>query len=147
MPTVQDLIAEVRARFDSNHFSTFLGLELLSADSGRILLSLPVKEQHMQNVGFVHGGILATMADVAMGFAAVSVTDPSNHILTGELKISYLNPGIGPILFVEGFSIKAGKKLVFTESEIYRSTESGTRILVAKASATMVVVSKKDVGQ
>lgn len=139
-PSVQ----KVYERFSANHFSRYLGLELLAASEEEVLVGLPVREDHLQNVGFVHGGVLATLADVAMGFAAVARTSPDNHVLTGDLRVSYLNPGTGPYLYVRGYAVKAGRKLVFTEGEVYRE-EQGVRTLICKASATMVVVAKEDV--
>lgn len=139
-PSVQ----KVYERFSANHFSRYLGLELLAASEEEVLVGLPVREDHLQNVGFVHGGVLATLADVAMGFAAVARTSPENHVLTGDLRVSYLNPGLGPYLYVRGYAVKAGRRLVFTEAEVYRE-EDGIRTLICKASATMVVVAKEDV--
>jgi len=139
-PSVQ----KVYERFSANHFSRYLGLELLAASEEEVLVGLPVREDHLQNVGFVHGGVLATLADVAMGFAAVARTSTDNHVLTGDLRVSYLNPGTGPYLYVRGYAVKAGRRLVFTEGEVYRE-EQGVRTLICKASATMVVVAKEDV--
>lgn len=139
-PSVQ----KVYERFSANHFSRYLGLELISASEEEVVVGLPVREDHLQNVGFVHGGVLATLADVAMGFAAVARTSPDNHVLTGDLRVSYLNPGLGPYLYVRGYAVKAGRRLVFTEGEVYREVE-GVKTLVCRASATMVVVAKEDV--
>jgi uncharacterized protein (TIGR00369 family) len=132
---------DIARSFAANHFSRFLGLELVSVTEDGVTICLPVQEHHLQNAGFVHGGVLATMADVAMGFAAVTHTPKGNLVLTGDLRISYLNPGLGPHIYARGYSIKTGRKIVFTEAEIYRE-ENGKRIEVCKASATMVVVEK-----
>ena len=141
---VSQIIEEVYARFGANHFSRHLGLELISASEEEVVIGLPVQEQHLQNVGFVHGGILATLADVAMGFAAVARTRVDQHVLTGDLRVSYLNPGTGPYIYARGYALKAGRRLVFTEAEIYREAD-GERVLICKASGTMVVVDKADV--
>ena len=131
-------------RFGQNHFSHTLGVQILHANEGRCLIKLPVQPGHKQNLGFVHGGILATLADIAMGFAASSLQDDDHHVLTGELKISYLNPGIGDEIYAEGITLKAGRKIVFVEAEVFTLTGE-TRKLVAKASSSMVVIDRRDV--
>jgi uncharacterized protein (TIGR00369 family) len=140
----QRSIKEVYNRFKANHFSRFLGLELLEVSEMEVLVGLAVQEHHLQNLGFVHGGLLATLADVAMGFAAVACTKPEQHVLTGDLRISYMNPGLGPYIFVRGYTLKVGRRLVFTEAEIYRESEA-TRTEICKASATMVVIDSHDI--
>lgn len=134
-------------RFGKNHFSRMLGLELISANDGNCEISLRIKPEHLQNAGFVHGGILATIADVAMGFAASSAVPENHHVLTGELKISYLNPAVQPVILAKGFTIKAGRKIVFVEAEIYGLAEGGGGKLVAKASSSMVVVSPEEIAR
>jgi uncharacterized protein (TIGR00369 family) len=132
-------IEQVHVRFLANQFSRFLGIELISVSETEVVIGLPIKDEHKQNAGFVHGGVLATLADVAMGFAAVAAAPVTHHVLTGDLRIAYLNPGIGTYLFARGYAIKAGRKIVFTEAEIYR-TAGDEKIPVCKASATMVLV-------
>ena len=134
----------VAARFGQNHFSQTLGVQILHAEGGNCLIKLPVQPGHRQNLGFVHGGILATLADIAMGFAASSLQDEHHHVLTGELKISYLNPTLGEEIFAEGTTLKAGRKIVFTEAEVF-TLAGDVRKLVAKASSSMVVVSRAEV--
>jgi acyl-coenzyme A thioesterase PaaI-like protein len=65
---------------------------------------------------------------------------PANqHIVTADLKISYLNPGVGTALFAKGWVLKAGRRLNFCEAEIF-SIQGEERTLIAKASATMATL-------
>jgi uncharacterized protein (TIGR00369 family) len=136
--SLEPQLAEIRKRFQENAFSQLLETELLLVSPEEIQIGLLLQPKHLQNVGFAHGGLLATMADVVMGFAAVAKSRDGQHVLTADLRISYLNPGIGPYIWARGFAIKAGRRLVFTEAEIFNSLEKPVRI--AKASATMAIV-------
>jgi len=135
--TITPLIAE---RFAANLFSSHLGIELLHCTNGVAICQLPIVPSLLQNVQFVHGGVLATLADVAMGFAASSAVGEGQHVLTGDLRISYLNPATGPVLVAEGKAIKTGRKIIFTEASIWQG-----ETLIARASASMVVVPAADV--
>ncbi|MBL3656204.1 PaaI family thioesterase [Fulvivirga sediminis] len=100
---------------------------------------LPLEEVHLQQKGVVHGGVIATLADSTMGFAAYTLLADDQHVVTGELKVSYLNPGIGDRLWVKGWVLKQGKKVNFCESEVY-AYNGEERKLIAKASATMITI-------
>lgn len=73
-------------------FSARLGTELVSFTAGRAELALPIREDMRQQHGFVHGGVLAYLADNALTFAAGSLLGDS---LTIEFKINYLRPAVG----------------------------------------------------
>ena len=134
-------LAEIEKRFNQNAFSQLIGFDLLLVSEEEIRVGLALQPNHLQNVGFAHGGVLATLADVVMGFAAVAKSRAGQHVLTADLRISYLNPGTGPYIWARGFAIKAGRRMVFTEAEIYNSQESP--LLIAKASATMAIVEQE----
>jgi uncharacterized protein (TIGR00369 family) len=140
---LQNRLDLVRERFKTNAFSQLLGFELESLTKDEVRVGLDLLPHHLQNAGFAHGGVLATLADVVMGFAAVAKTTQGHHVLTADLRISYLHPGVGPRIWARGYALKAGRKMVFTEAEIYQETD-GAPLLVCKASATMAVVPEAD---
>lgn len=112
-----------------------IGADLTSIAPGRITVGLPLAQQHQQQRGFAHGGLVATLADLAMGFAAVTLVPDKYGVVTAELKISYLHPGVGQQLKTVGWVLKAGRRLHFCEAEVWCD-----ELLIAKASATMAVV-------
>jgi uncharacterized protein (TIGR00369 family) len=144
MTTPYSIHPDILLKYKHNQFSHTLGLQLLHAFGGECLVSMPVSDMHLQNVGFVHGGVIATLADVAMGLGASSALTVGMHVLTGDLKISYLNPATLPTLFAVGQMIKQGRTLIFMEGEVYAEGESG-KVIIARASATMVIVSREDI--
>ncbi|WP_317132047.1 PaaI family thioesterase [Rufibacter hautae] len=117
-----------------------LGFEIKTIEIGLIEGTLPLEEKHKQHKGFAHGGVIATIADVVMGFAAVTLVPAQQHVVTSNLNISYLNPGVGTALFARGWVLKQGRRLNFCEAEIFSIDGSGQKNLVAKASATMAIL-------
>jgi uncharacterized protein (TIGR00369 family) len=69
-----------------NHF----GFQLVKAERGRALFRMPVLELHKQIHRVVHGGVLASLADTAGGFAAFLAAPPGSRVVTIELKINFL---------------------------------------------------------
>ncbi|MGE5595366.1 MAG: PaaI family thioesterase [Hyphomicrobiales bacterium] len=75
--------------------------------------------------GSVHGGLLATMVDIAMLEALFKVTRPGDRPAgTADLNITYLRPAHGKRIYAEATVIKKGRSLAMTEVSIL--DEDGT---------------------
>jgi uncharacterized protein (TIGR00369 family) len=70
-------------------FSVMLGAEMDAFETGTVQLSLPFSAKLIQQHGFLHGGVIAYLADNALTFAGGSVLGDS---VTAEFKINYLRP-------------------------------------------------------
>lgn len=134
-----DFKTDIEDKLTRQHFMKLMNLELSKIEEGEVEAILKIEDTHKQQKGFVHGGVIATMADVVAGFAAVSLVPKGHHVVTAEIKVSYFNPGLGEELFAKGWVIKQGKKLYFCEAEVY-SINKGNKSLIAKASATMSTI-------
>jgi uncharacterized protein (TIGR00369 family) len=133
----------IQGYLKNQYFMSHIGFMINKVEWGRIEGNLELKNIHKQQKGFAHGGLIATLADIVSGFAAYTVVSPEIHVVTAELKISYLNPGVGESLHAIGWVLKSGKKINFCEAEIY-SENQGKRTLIAKSSATMANVFPDD---
>jgi len=121
-----------------------VGFKLTLIEEGRTEGWLDLKQSHKQQTGMVHGGVTASLADVVAGFAAYTAVPDDCHVVTGELKISYFNPGIGQKLHAIGTVIKQGKKINFCKAEIW-CINAEERTLIAKASTSMVTIFPGDI--
>jgi uncharacterized protein (TIGR00369 family) len=97
---------------------------------------------HRQQHGFIHAGVLMTLADHTCGGAAASTMAEGRDVITVETKISFLRPATGSDLICRAMVLRSGKSLVFTESEVMANGERG-RVMVAKASSTLAVMPLK----
>lgn len=130
-----DLEARIRRKLVRQHFMHLIGADLTVITPGRVEAELTMGQQHLQQRGFAHGGLTATMADLVAGFAAVTLVPDDHGVVTADLKVSYLHPGIGTKLKGIGWVLKAGRRLHFCEAEVWCDD-----VLIAKASATMAVI-------
>ena len=133
------LEARIRHKLLRQHFMHLIGADLTAIRPGYIEVGLALGQQHQQQTGFAHGGLVATLADLAAGFAAVTLTPEGTGVVTAELKISYLHPGVGEQLTAIGWVLKAGRRLHFCEAEVWCDG-----VLIAKATATMAVVEPRN---
>ena len=126
--------------FERAKFVQSLGIELIAFGDGwcetRVAVTPTLEQQH----GFVHAGVLMTLADHTCGGAAATVAPEGQDVITVENKVSFLRPATGATLFCRAEVLKAGKRLIFTEAEVMVERDN-ERLIVAKASSTLAVIS------
>lgn len=139
-----DFEQDIREKLGRQEFMKLMGFNVTKITVGRIEGELTLEQRHRQHKGFAHGGVIATLADIVAGFAAVSLVPKEHHVVTAEIKVSYFHPGVGERLLAKGCVIKQGRKINFCEAEVYAVTGNQPPLLIAKASATMATISPED---
>ena len=132
------LTEEVAARYYEAPFVCDLGMELVSVAPGVAVSHLNVAENHLQQDGFVHAGVVATLADHTGGAAAWTQVAPDQTVLTIEFKIQFLNPARGPRLSCTARVLRPGGRITAAEAEV--TNPDGT--LAAKLTMTLAIVEK-----
>ena len=130
---------ELERIFNAAPFVANLGIRLVSFGSGTCETKLDVEPRHLQQDGFVHAGVQATMADHTAGGAAATMIEPDHIVLTVEFKINLLRAAKGERLTCQAKVLKPGSRLIIVESEV-QCVNDGTAILVSKTTASMAVV-------
>ncbi len=72
-------------------FGDHLGLKIVSMAGGKAELSLLIEHHHLNAVRIVHGGVVYSLMDHAMGAALMSHLREGQICATLEIKINYLN--------------------------------------------------------
>lgn len=132
----------VKRIFREAQFVRSLGIELISFGKGWCETRLNVSPVLQQQHGFVHAGVLMTIADHTCGGAAASVVPEGRDVITVENKVSFLRPASGPALICRAQVLRAGRNLIFVEAEV-KAEGHGEGVMVAKASSTLAVVPLK----
>ena len=73
-------------------FAEMLGMRPQSIGEGRARFELEVAARHLNPNGTLHGGVIYSVADTAMGAALFSQLDPGEQCATLEIKMNYLLP-------------------------------------------------------
>ncbi|MEQ8297031.1 MAG: PaaI family thioesterase [Nitratireductor sp.] len=115
-------------------FSVLLGTELVTFEPGRAELALDVKPEHLQQHGFVHGGVVSYLADNALTYAGGSVLGDS---VTLEFKINYLRPARGRRLVARSRLTGSGKTQAVCQCDVVAIDEEGAELLCAAAQGTI----------
>lgn len=114
-------------------FVDHCGIVALEPRDGRTYLRLALGLEHLNNLGVAHGGLVATLLDVAMGTVARHTL--GQPVMTLSMQSSFLAPGRG-VLDAEGRLLRAGRSIAYCEATI-TGPDGG---IVATGSAVMKIV-------
>ena len=129
--------AVARESYARQHFMLHLGAELAEIAPGHCTLHLKARKELTQQNGFLHGGVVAALADVAGGYAAFTLFEAGADILTVEIKINYVAPAAGEALIARGEVIKSGRTLTIVRSEVF-AVEDGVETLCAAGQGSLM---------
>jgi uncharacterized protein (TIGR00369 family) len=128
------IVDAVKLIFANAPFVQYLGVEYLAAGDGWCTARLYIDPVHQQQHGYVHAGVLMTLADHNCGGAAASTVESDSDVITVENKMSFMRPAVGFELWCQAQVLRSGKRLIFTEVEVQFGPES-SRQLAAKCQA------------
>jgi uncharacterized protein (TIGR00369 family) len=127
----------IRESFDRQGFMRTLGAVLESVEPGTVTITCGFAEGLTQQHGLFHGGVVASLVDVACGYAALSVMPADREVLTVEFKINFLKPAQTERVIAVGQVVQAGRTLTVCEGSVFDATR--TRLL-ARMTTTMMAV-------
>lgn len=142
LTTVQSQRVQDQARKGSRSetptapIADLLGFTLASLQSGHVVIDFEATERHANPMGTLHGGVLAAVADAAMGVAYISILAEGESFTTLEMKINFLKPVWNARLRAVGKIVKAGRTVGLVECDV---TDHEGR-LVARASSTCMTL-------
>ena len=134
---IMDIFTKVAESFESQAFMKTIGAKLDFVDEGKVIISVELKPSMMQQHGFGHSGVTFSIGDSAAGYAALTKMGKNQEVLTSEMKIHLMSPADGKILKAVGSVLKAGRRLLVVQSDIYSGDDKNEK-LIATMLGTMV---------
>ena len=119
-------------------FSGWLGIIPLRAEVGLIEFATQLRPEMTQHHGFAHGGIVGAMADNACAWAGALAAQCD--VVTSSYSVHFLAPAKGERLRAVGRAIRAGKRVVTAEAQVYAESDGAEPKLVATALASVAVL-------
>ena len=116
----EEVVRAATATRRPNGLGNFLGMETELVEPGRVVFTFEASEQFANPFGTVHGGILATVLDSAMGMAALAAAPDGATTTTLSLEIKYLRPVATDAgrLRAEGVVVHAGRRVVTVDGRL-----------------------------
>ena len=149
-PLNPSFVGEIERSFAQQTIMTLMGAELTRVDPGVVEITLPYRADLAQQHGFLHAGIVTTIADSACGYAAFSLMPAGSEVLSVEFKVNLLRPARGEKFVARAEVIKAGRTLTVVRADVCGINGSGASELVATMQGTMICLrqnSYEDIGE
>ena len=135
----------VRDSFARQGIMGHIGAEMIEVGPGHCEIRLPYGEHVSQQHGFFHGGIVATIADSAAGYAGFSLMPAGSGVLTVEFKINLVAPADGEMLVASGSVVRPGRTLTVSRAEVCAIRNGGSRVCAILQQTLMTITGRPDV--
>ena len=132
----------VAASFARQGMMQHLDAKLLRVEKGEVEISLPYSDKVTQQQGGFHGGAMGALADIAGGYAALTVAPEGMEVTTVEYKINFLSSKQQGELRAVGKVVKGGKRIIVTTAEVFHVDAQGQQTLCALMQQTLVPVAQ-----
>jgi len=129
---------DVERSFARQAIMNLIGAKLSLIEPGVIEITLPYRADLTQQRGFLHAGVVTTIADSACGYAAYSLMPAGSEVLSVEFKVNLLRPAQGESFVARAEVIKAGRTLTVVRADVFGIDGNGKRELVATMQGTMI---------
>jgi uncharacterized protein (TIGR00369 family) len=104
-------------------FNTHVGLHLLRLHKDGVTIGCRMRPEHLNGSGVLHGGVTATLADVAVGMALARHLGRPRSATTVEMKINYLRSVPHGEIMARSHLVKVGTRLCCGRVEIFDSNK------------------------
>ncbi|HEY6047359.1 MAG TPA: PaaI family thioesterase [Pyrinomonadaceae bacterium] len=139
-PLNPDFAAAVAQGFAQQPIMNLIGARLALVEPGIVEIALPYRADLTQQNGYLHAGIVTTIADSACGYAAFSLMPAGSGVLSVEFKVNLLRPAQGESFVTRAEVIKAGRTLTVVRADVFAVATNEGRKLVATMQGTMMCV-------
>jgi uncharacterized protein (TIGR00369 family) len=137
IPKNSDYEAAVRQSFERQRMMATLRVILVHLAPGEVDLSAPYAPEFGQQNGYWHAGAVASLADSANGYAALSLAPPDTNVLAVEFKINLLAPARGAAFLAEGRVVRPGRTLTVCLAEVF-AIEGSLQTAIATMLSTVI---------
>ncbi len=116
-PLSDEQLERLHESYMTSPFNKLLGIDFGDYHDDGVSLRLQLGEHHMNGAGVVHGGVLLTLADAALGYSIARAV--GGRCTTAEVKINYLRPVITGEVIARARVLRKGRKLVVARAQVH----------------------------
>mgnify|MGYP000402594261 FL=1 len=132
----------VQASLSRQGMMRHLGVRLMRVELGLVELALPYSDRVTQQQDGFHGGAMGALADIAGGYAGLTVAADGMEVTTVEYKVNFLNSFQDGELRATGRVVKAGRRVIVTTAELVHLDANGKQSPCAVMQQTLMPVPK-----
>jgi uncharacterized protein (TIGR00369 family) len=134
-----DIADDLRMRMRASGFHRLIGVQLDDAHPGEVDVSLQIEPRHLNLQGLLHGGLIATLADIAMGLAVRTKLEPGTRHVTVALDMQYLSAARNGRVSAKGRVVRAGQQIAQADADVLDAQGK----LLARARSTVAIMTDR----
>jgi uncharacterized protein (TIGR00369 family) len=138
-PQSPNFAERVKNIFSEQPVMRLIGARLTRVEPGAIDIEIDYQKNLTQQNGFIHAGIITTIADSACGYAAFSLMADDADVLSVEFKVNLLAPAIGERFAAEGRVLRAGRTLTVARGDVFAFAGDGRKQIAAMQATIMSI--------
>lgn len=132
----------LRENFARQAAMATLGAEIAHVAPGEVDLRMPYRAELTQQHGYLHAGIVTTLADSAAGYAAYTLMPPDAEVLSVEFKVNLMAPAMGDAFVARGRVKKSGRTLTVVTADVVAVRGGEERIVATMQGTMMTMISR-----
>jgi uncharacterized protein (TIGR00369 family) len=136
---LQGVESRIQDSFARQGLMKTFGARIIALSPGSCTIVAPILPIATQQHGVGHAGLAFSLGDSAAGYAAMTLMEPDQEVMTAEIKINLLSPAQGDRLVAVGEVARAGRRLSVVRADVFAET-GATRKLIAILQGTMVPI-------
>jgi uncharacterized protein (TIGR00369 family) len=133
----------VRESFARQGLMTTINARLQRVAPGEVVIELPFHDDLTQQHGYLHAGIVTSIADTACGYAAFTLMPEDADVLSVEYKINLLSPARGETFIARASVKRAGRNLTVCEAEVFAVNGAEEKLIAAMLATMMAIFNRK----
>ncbi len=122
---------------NANPFFCQMGIDIVSYDAGSAVLTMQVRPDMHNGVGWLQGGMLVALADEAIALALYTVLKEDEGIATISESTSFVKGVREGVIVAKAKVIKKGRRVAFAEAEVFLDSDEKT--MFSRTSAAFAV--------
>lgn len=134
--------AEVRESFALQTLMKTIGAQLRRVAPGEVEIEMAHSDRLSQQNGYLHAGVIASIADSANGYAALTLAPADSDVLAVEFKINLLAPARAGRYVARGRVLRPGKTLTVALAEVF-GVDGEREELIATMLSTIINRAKR----
>lgn len=135
---------KVRDSFSRQTFPQLIGAEIEDLQPGELSLRVRRRPELCQQHGLLHGGVTATLADTASGYAAYSLAPAGSTVLTAEFKLNLVAAAKGNDFIARAAVVKPGRTLIVVSCDVYARGDEGESQIAVFLGTMMILNGRSD---
>ena len=116
-----------------------IGAVLTKVAPGEVEIQLPFSLDLTQQNGFLHAAAVTAIVDSACGYAAYTLTEKGDNVLTIEFKVNFLAPAKGQLMIARGRVLRSGRSVTVCAGDVFARSD-GEEKLIATMLTTIKVL-------